>query len=64
MKKPLLIVTIISIALNCMFYYAYEREVDENQIKTWEVINLRGYKNAYMEHFDTCLCHSKCFKMK
>jgi len=37
--------------------------VEQNKVKTVEILNLRGYKYAFIEHFDSCKCHKNCYRM-
>ena len=63
--NKLLILSVFSIALNLMLVYNLNERNEKAQILLWENINLRGYKNAYLEHVDKCdSIHEKCFSME
>lgn len=63
--NKLLILSVFSIALNLMLVYNLNERNEKDQILLWENINLRGYKNAYLNHVDKCdSIHEKCFSME
>ena len=63
--KNLTITLLISISIICLLGYNLSEQKSRNQILLWENINLRGYKNAYLEHVDKCdSIHEKCFSME
>ena len=57
--KKLIILTLtilmaVSIPFNVLLWVSLVKERDQNQILLFENLNLRGYKNAYLDHLEKC----------
>jgi hypothetical protein len=57
--KKLIIITLtilmaVSIPFNLLLWVSLVKERDQNQILLFENLNLRGYKNVYLDHLEKC----------